>query len=214
MNLSFNSFFIIIIFAILGSFLWFFRAKHRRFLERVTKIKVVPDGVSYDCFAMELTYNGFIIEFFSGVILGSIMVILAFYQSNVYTGIGIAIAFIYPWLVLFLRRKTFHESSINPWTEKGYDPINFYMWSFISCIFTFILGFSMLNFNIPYYIPFIMIFMGFFSSSIILIPDKINKFLSYDIRSKKGYDFLLRLTILIIITNALVYFILVIPYNI
>lgn len=180
----------------------------------MTDVKIVPDGVSYDCLAMDLTYNGFIIEFFSGIILGDIMVFLIVYQLNFYGAIGVMVAFTFPWLLLFLRRNTFHESNINPWTEKGYEPITFYIWSFVTGVFTFLLGFSMLNFNISYHVPLIMIFMGFISFSVILFPDKINRFISYDIRSKRGYEFLQKLVVLIIVINAVVYFILVLPYNV
>ncbi|WP_155930677.1 hypothetical protein [Methanobrevibacter arboriphilus] len=111
-----------------------------------------------------------------------------------------------PSLMPLLRIHTFNNDNISPETGLGYNPTLLWLLSFFALVMGFGVGFSGLYFdNIPKYIPVIIITLALLSSLIPIFPDKINKYLSYDIRSSKG-DWALKKLIVLAISIQLIFF--------
>ncbi|MCK9151834.1 hypothetical protein [Methanobacterium alcaliphilum] len=146
-----------------------------------------------------------------------IVLIVLFYPfiihyHNLPVYIGILFITLYPLLVIIIRKDTFNDSSVpsakNPVYigsnrvsgGPGYNPMYYFLFSFAIGGASTIWGFSMLNFpNIPLNIGLSKIIFGLLAQTVILFPDKFNKILPSDTRTKKGLYYINIITIILII---------------
>ncbi len=177
----------------------------RKFLDWVFPFDIVRRGGSYNDRSADLTYEGQVSELFFPSIISSILLFVFISPINIFGALGFALGILFPSFMLLLRVRTFSDDSILSSTGKGYSPIQSYILSLLAGIFSFIIGFSMLNFDTPHFVAYTMIIMAFIASLIPLLPDKINKFLSYDIRSERGYSFLRKLNAFIIFIEVIIF---------
>lgn len=160
-----------------------------RFLDKILPISFLRDNYDGSSDERGLTYQGQTVWFF---LIGTSVSILFLFlvEGNDWANLGMFLIFFLPGLILLLRIRTFNDSNILSETGLGYDTFN--SWKLFWVISTpgFLFGFSGLGFNtIPLYTP-IIIPLAFICSIVPMFPDYVNKYLSYDIRSKKGIEFL------------------------
>ena len=182
--------FLIILFLISGVLfctLYFGRVYFRKFIDKITPFPFLREGSSYnDRHIKNITYEGFVVQTFIMMAIMSIVVLFAS-EINVYFNIGFFLVAILPPSFLLLRIKTFSDSSILPETNRGYDPVDSYVLSFLGMAMGLVIGFSSLNFDYtPLIFPIVMISGALITSLIPIFPDYINKILPYEIRSEKG----------------------------
>ena len=185
----FGLFLLIVEALLLGLLFWvLFKIGLWRFLDRNLPFSFFREGYDGSMNLNGLTYQG---QSFWLAILSLTFSVLFLFMAVGTFGIkfGLFLIFFVPGIVLLLRIRTFNESNILPETGLGYDPFLGFKFSFFSSWPGLMFGFTGLFLNpIPWYVPF-LIPMGFIFALIPLFPDYINKYLSYDIRSKKAFDF-------------------------
>lgn len=135
---------------------------------------------------------------FSYLVPGMMMIILTggWILDNVILGILIAFAFVLPFLALFFRIDVFNDDSSIEGDEIifGYHPTYYGLISLILGIYGYLKVYGLLDYNINLAIIIFCITVIF--QIMLLIPDKINKHLFFELRRKKG--FLLYITLLIL----------------
>jgi len=159
-----------------------------RFLDRIVPFSFFRESYDGSLNLNGLTYQGQVLWIF---IVGSSFSILFFFfdKHNYWANFGMFLVFFLPSLILLLRIHTFNDVHILPETGLGYDPFNAFKFSFFSSWPGFLFGFTGLYLkNIPLYVP-VLIPLGFIFALIPLFPDYINRFLFWDIRSKKAFEF-------------------------
>lgn len=176
------------------------------FLEYADKkfsLNVLREGTNYKVKQSCLTIQGkVVLIFFSVTLIPLPSLFLS--EFNYFFNLGVFLSFLLPGLMLLLRIHTFNEDNVYSETGLGYDPILSWILAFLALSMGFAIGFSDLYFNyIPKYIPFVLILLAFLSSLIPIFPDKINKYLSFDIRSGKGVWVLKILTAVAIFIQSL-----------
>lgn len=200
-----------IILGLVGILLHYTEDRLFNFLENVINIKLKKSRCSsLDCF----TYRGLsLFLILIGIIFCVFMYIpLVIDSSNFPVFIGFIFMFVYPQVVMFIRKNTFNESSISynclghyprNMIEKctGYCPMWYWLFSLMVAGSSTVWGFSMLNFSsIPISISLVILFSGLFFQTFILFPDFINKFVSVDMRTIKGLKLMLIISIILSIT--------------
>ncbi len=195
------SFFSVLLFFVL----YFSRVSIDKFLEKISPFPYLRENGHYGGTIEDITYEGMVIKFFFISILCSILVFF-FSDINIFTNIGLSISFLLPGCMLLLRIHTFSDDNILSETGMGYNPTHCWILSFLAGAFCLVIGFSGLNFsNIPLYIPIITIAFTLLCFMIPIFPDYINKLLSYDIRSEKGYLTLRIITAVAIFIQGIVF---------
>ena len=108
-------------------------------------------------------------------------------MDNLTMGSLISFAFILPFLALFLRIDVFNDNSSIEGDEiiLGYHPTYYGFMSLILGVYGYLNVYSLLNYDINLAIILFCITVIF--QIILLIPDKINKFLFFELRRKKGF---------------------------
>lgn len=136
-------------------------------------------GATYQSISKSLSY----------IAPGIIMIILSigFIMDNLTMGSLISFAFILPFLALFLRIDVFNDNSSIEGDEiiLGYHPTYYGFMSLILGVYGYLNVYSLLNYDINLAIILFCITVIF--QIILLIPDKINKFLFFELRRKKGF---------------------------
>lgn len=167
----------------------------------------------------ETGYGGFVvllnILFAPLLVMGFIA--LGIVTNNVPFGIGGLVASVFPLLVMFIRINTFSDESrpqmkISDRTiflGPGYMPISYFILSFGLGIYTTGRGFSAIHFYLTKGSPslefcLVSIIVGLIVQSIVLFPDKINKIVPIDLRTKKGFVFMFILTIVLFIVSSFI----------
>ncbi|MDL2246218.1 hypothetical protein LJB96_01220 [Methanobrevibacter sp. OttesenSCG-928-K11] len=149
-------------------------------------------------YSIRLSFEGKIIQFLflcSGIFVGCYFA--GYFINNMILGYIIGSIFLYPICFMFLRRKTcFNEESKVISNKRdviiGYDPTYYWFLSLISSLSIIIFGLLWLSVffninNIPLIsFPILGIYL-FITTSLILCPDYINKFLVFDIRKQSGF---------------------------
>ena len=162
-----------------------------KFYDKKFSFSILREGATYDNlydnFNDIVTNEGKILNMGISLIFISIPLLFAF-ESNYFLNLGIYLIFAFPAIMLLCRIRTFGDSNILPGTGLGYDPMESWRLSLLSCMWGFMIGFSSLNFISWEYldIPLITISLAVISGMIPIFPDYINKLVSYEIRSKKG----------------------------
>lgn len=137
----------------------------------------------------DLTYAGQVLIL--SILIPSFFPILFISESNYFFNLGFFLLMLIPTCMILFRINTFNDDSILPETRLGYDPLQSWVLSFLAMMMGLVIGFSELNFSyIPIYVPLITISLALISGLIPMFPDYLNRFLSYDIRSERGYWFL------------------------
>lgn len=144
----------------------------------------------------QLSYQGYVIillcwapAFFFGMLMLGIM------TGNIFFGIGGAIAVVYPIVGMFLRIKAFSDESIPHGGGFGFMPFSYWILAEALGIFTIGGGFwsisSYLSNGVPS-LEFIIasILVGLLLQTVYLFPDKLNKIVPIDLRTKKGFLFM------------------------
>lgn len=108
-------------------------------------------------------------------------------MDNLTMGSLISFAFILPFLALFLRIDVFNDNSSIEGDEiiLGYHPTYYGFMSLILGVYCYLNVYSLLNYDINLAIILFCITVIF--QIILLIPDKINKFLFFELRRKKDF---------------------------
>jgi hypothetical protein len=178
------------------------------FLDRIVSFSVFSESYDGSMNIEGLTYRGQCIWLFT---LSCFLGFLAFTfpNPNPWGNFGFLLIFLVPGTMLLLRINTFKEDNILSETGIGYVPFKIWITSLVGGIIGFMYGFFGLGFNdLPMYIPLILIILAFISCAIPMLQDYINKFLSYDIRSKEGISFINRIiTVMIAIQIIYILFI-------
>lgn len=151
----------------------------------------------YDLQTKKLHFEGEIILILINYIGLSIFLILIVESyGSLMTGLGIALTFIFPSIVIFIRRKTcFNEKSIELDTQEtlvlGYNPQKYRGYAIICGAPVIVLPFYCLDFfaTSPERLIIILIWLviGFIIINNYLKPDKWNKKVSFEIKTYKGF---------------------------
>jgi len=196
---------------IIGAILLFFEDWITKKLEKILGIKIKK----FNCKSMSCyTYEGL-----SWVLLMYISIVPIVLCYPIVVGnhnfpgyIGLLFITLYPIVAMIFRRNTFNNDSIpsarNPAHKgpnlvtggPGYNPLYYLLFSFSIGGASTVWGFSMLNFpDVPSNLGISTILIGIIAQSIVLFPDKINKFSPVDIRTRNGLYLMVGLSICIII---------------
>ena len=145
----------------------------------------------------QLSYQGYVIimlcwapTFFFG------MLTLGLSTSNLWFGLGGAIAVVYPIIGMILRIKTFSDDNILPYKgDFGFMPIAYWILSAALGLFTVGLGFSDIHLYFANRSPSLeaavfTIILGLLVQSVYLFPDKLNKIVPIELRTKNGFLFM------------------------
>jgi len=195
------SIFCLIFFSLIKRFL--------NFLDKLVPFPIFSENYDGSMRIDGLTYRGqslwlFILSYFYGFLA------FTFPNPNSWGNFGFLLIFLVPGSMILLRIRTFTEDNILPETNIGYVPFKIWITSLVVGIIGFMYGFFGLGFkDLPTYIPIILIILAFISCIIPMFQDYINRFLSYDIRSKKGIFFINKITGIMIVIQAV--YILFIP---
>lgn len=144
----------------------------------------------------QLSYQGYVIillcwspAFFFGMLtLGSM-------SGNLLFGLGAAVAVVYPIVGMFLRIKTFSDESIPRGGGFGFMPFSYWIMAEALGLYTIGKGFWSMNSYLSQGVPsleFIIasITVGLLLQTLYLFPDKLNKVVPIDLRTKNGFLFM------------------------
>ncbi|NYB52637.1 MAG: hypothetical protein HVN35_08785 [Methanobacteriaceae archaeon] len=144
----------------------------------------------------QLSYQGYVIvllcsspAFFFG------MLTLGLMSGNLFFGLGAAVAVVYPIVGMFLRIKTFSDESIPRGGGFGFMPISYWIMAEALGIYTIGKGFSGISsylINGTPSLEFIIasIAIGLLIQTVYLFPDKLNKIVPIELRTKNGFLFM------------------------
>jgi hypothetical protein len=148
-------------------------------------------------------------------LLGSIA--MGITTNNIPFGIGLGVSTIYPLLFMFKRIKTFSDKNVPKYDGPkmsiplgpGYIPIGYWLLSALLGFQTTGRGFSALYFyfikgNPSLEFCLVSILVGLVVQSIILFPDKLNKIVPIDLRTRNGFGFMFVLTIVLFLVSCFV----------
>lgn len=148
----------------------------------------------------QLSYQAYVIFLFfcaPGIFFG--MLTLGLMSGNLFFGLGAAVAVVYPILGMFLRIKTFSDESIPHGGGFGFMPFSYWIMAEALGIYTMGKGFWSMNSYLSNGVPsleFIIasIVVGLLLQTLYLFPDKLNKVVPIDLRTKNGFLFMFVLT--------------------
>lgn len=190
--------------AILGIFLVIGNERIVRFFDKTFSYPILREGCDYSDKPLDLTYEGTVLS----IVLIPIECVPMLFLSefNYFFNIGVYLGFVIPTIMILFRINTFSDKSILLETGLGYEPRQCWVLSFLNLAWPLAIGFSSLYFSDnPFYFSLITITLALFCSMIFIFPDYVNKFLSYDIRSEKGYWFLKKISATTIFIQGLVF---------
>jgi len=123
-----------------------------------------------------------------------LMLTLGVISDDIFFGFGAGIAVVYPIVGMFLRIKTFSDESITN-EGGGYIPISYWIIAMALGIFTIGSGFSSISSYINEGIPsleFIIasIVIGLLLQTLYLFPDKLDRIVPFDLKTKNGFLFM------------------------
>lgn len=120
-----------------------------------------------------------------GLIL--IILIIGYNVENLLLASLIAFAFVLPFLALFFRIDVFNDDSCIEGDEiiLGYNPKYYGITSLILGIYGYLKVYSLLNHN--FHLAIILFCITCVFQLMFLIPDKINKYLFFELRQKSGF---------------------------
>ncbi|MEN4018955.1 MAG: hypothetical protein PQ975_08420 [Methanobacterium sp.] len=137
--------------------------------------------------------------------------------NNIPFGIGFGISTVYPILFMFKRIKTFSDKNVPKYEGPkmsiplgpGYFPFGYWLLSALLGFQTTGRGFSALYFYFTKGSPslefcLVSILVGLVVQSIILFPDKLNKIVPIDLRTRNGFGFMFVLTIVLFLVSCFV----------
>ena len=140
---------------------------------------------------------------FSFLVPGLIMIVLTggIILENINIAVLIAFAFVLPFLALFFRINVFSDDSCILGDEIvfGYHPTCYGIISLILGVYGYLKVYSLLNYN--FNLAIIIFIITVIVQIMFLIPDKVNKYLFFELRRKSGfllYAALLILTFLVL----------------
>ena len=154
-----------------------------------------PYQCSYQFYVVLLLFSMAPAIFIFGLFLGLEM-------GSFWFGFGFAFAAVFPICVMFLRIKTFSDRSIPVGGGFGFMPLSYWILSVALGFFTVVRGFSGLNFylsdgSVSLEFVAISIIIGVVVQSVVLFPDKLNKVVPFDLRTKKGFIFMIVLAFIL-----------------
>ena len=122
--------------------------------------------------------------------------------GNFWFGLGGAVSAVFPILVIFLRIRTFSDDSIPVGGGFGFMPLSYWILSWALGFFTVGRGFSGLNFylidgSVSLEFVVISIIIGLAVQSVVLFPDKMDRLVPLDLRTKKGFIFMIVLAFIL-----------------
>lgn len=144
----------------------------------------------------QLSYQGYVIillcwapAFFCGMLMLGLM------SGNMFFGLGAAVAVVYPIVGMFLRIKTFSDDSIPRGGGFGFMPFSYWIMAEALGIYTIGRGFWSISSYFSKGVPsveFIIasIIIGFLLQTVYLFPDKLDKIVPIDLRTKNGFLFM------------------------
>lgn len=143
----------------------------------------------------QLSYQAYVVFLFfctPGIFLG--MLTLGLMSGNIFFGLGAAVAVVYPIVGMFLRIRTFSDESIRS-GGFGFMPFSYWIMAEVLGIYTIGKGFWSINSYLGEGVPsleFIIasITVGLLLQTLYLFPDKLNKIVPIDLRSKNGFLFM------------------------
>lgn len=153
-----------------------------------------PYPLSYQSYVIFLTVASLLFFF------GMLSVGLA--KGNFWWGVGSGVAVVYPILFMFLRIKTFNDKNIPVGGGFGFMPLSYWILSWALGFYTVGRGFSGLNFylsdgSVSLEFVVISIIIGLVVQSVVLFPDKIDRLVPLDLRTKKGFIFMIALAFIL-----------------
>ena len=185
-GINFIPFFLVFFFIILNItlILYFWDNLNKKYGMRPTKS---PYELSYQSYVICLLCGG--PTFFLG------MLFLGFTTNNFWFGLGGAVAIVYPIIGMFLRIRTFSDSSIPNKGDFGFMPISYWILATALGLFTVGLGFSDIHLYFANGSPSLeaavfIIILGLLVQSVYLFPDKLNRVVPFDLRTKNGFWFM------------------------
>lgn len=146
---------------------------------------------------------------FSLILPGLVIIILTvgLILNNLLKGFLISFALVIPFLALFFRTDVFNDDSSIDGDEiiLGYNPGPYGMLSIFLGVFGYLNVYNLLKYDFNFAI--ILFCITFIFQVLLLIPDKCNKILFFDIRRKKGFlTFIFSLiTIFLVICSMMSY---------
>ncbi|MGL6298994.1 MAG: hypothetical protein ACRC1M_07505 [Methanobacteriaceae archaeon] len=175
-----------------------------RFLDKILPFSFFRENYDGSMNLNRVTYQGQAIWLF--ILMGSFSIIFLFLDvENPGIRFGMFLSFFLPSLLLLIRIHTFNDSNILPETGFGYDSFNCWKFSCLSTIPGFMFGISGLFFSmIPLYVL-LLIPLACICCLVPIFPDYVNRYLSYDIRSKRGIEFLRTFSVFAFVIQILIF---------
>ena len=150
------------------------------------------DRCNYQCqvlYCLSLLPGGSIFAFELGYIL-----------YNLWVGIGFALALVVPVIMVFVKINVFNDQSLlinGKITESsmGYNTYFYVLFALIIGLFGYYYGFTSLSLSVfkesfvPILFSVLWILLVFIFQLILLSPDKLNKVLSFEVKTKRGMLF-------------------------
>ena len=131
------------------------------------------------------------------------MLALGFDTGNFWFGLGGAVSMVYPLVGMFLRIGTFNDKSIRCYSKDfGYMPVSYWLISTFLGLYTVGAGFSGIHLHFTKGAPSLeaaifTIIIGLLVQTVYLFPDKLNKIVPIELRTKKGFSFMVLLSIIL-----------------
>ncbi|MBF4468042.1 MAG: hypothetical protein ISP01_01420 [Methanobrevibacter arboriphilus] len=189
-----------LVYGIFTIFYWVYREPFGKLIDKIFPFPYLRKGGNYKYINgdEELSPEGFIVTiFFLFAILG--LVFLSVFEFNLLV-FPIVFLLFFPACLLLLRIRMFSDDNISSSTGIGYS---FHLSYFLSLLGSvgFLMVFAGFLYNeTPFWFNIIAFILALSSAIFPMIPDHINRLLSYDIRSEKGYKFLKNITLLLVIS--------------
>ena len=131
------------------------------------------------------------------------MLALGFDTGNFWFGLGGAVAMVYPAFGMFLRIGTFNDKSIRYYSKDfGYMPVSYWLISTFLGFYTVGAGFSDITLHFTKGTPSLeaaifTIIIGLLVQTVYLFPDKLNRIVPIELRTKKGFEFMVLLSVIL-----------------
>lgn len=159
----------------------------------------------------DYSYEGIII--WMPLIFGSLLIFMYYpvvvAYNNLPAFLGLVVGFLYPSVIMLFKIQTFSDACIEEDTGFGYHPLVYLLISLAAGWFMVLRGFSILNFqNIPSELAYIILAMGLIAMTIPLFPDYLDRVVSVDLRSWKGFRFMGIVAVALFIGTHLIWIVL------
>ena len=178
--------FYLLLFFIFYLIMWFGRGSIGKFLDKISPLPYLREESNYKFrnAQEEVTSQGMILFLFLNFSVYYLLFLLVFGFDY----FMIIFPVFFPSLMLALRTRTFSDDNILPETGIGYNFIQSYVLSFLGSLGFLMLVPAFFSSEVHLDLGVIVLILSLISSLVPLFPDYFNRFLPYDVRTKKGQN--------------------------